>query len=207
MSGARLTRGCRLLLFVVFLSGCISMERSYPDKHYFTLNINISGAGNPGEQPIPGTLEVAELQISSRYGSQSFVYRISETGFESDFYNQFLIAPAAQITEEIRKGMAQRRIFDHVIDSSSQLQPTHRLEGTIYALYGDFNDSSTGRAVLDIQFFLTRQGSAGTEVLMDKRYQQSIPLARRSPEALVKGWNEALQSIMNNLLANLRSIS
>jgi cholesterol transport system auxiliary component len=148
---------------------------------------------------------VSDIRISPRYEGQSFVYRISDASYESDFYNQFLIAPAALVTEEVRKGLTQSRIFEYVINSSSQLQPTHRLDGIVNALYGDFRNISASRAVLEIEFFLSKQLPTGTEIVMNKRYSKAVPLSGRSPDALVKGWDEALDGILTSLIADLKS--
>lgn len=196
-----LWRAPLLLLFV--LSGCVNLERSYPDKHYFTLEI--SGDEDPLSQTGSGILEVLDLGVSRRYEGQSFVYRISEAGYESDFYNQFLVAPAPLISEEVRKGLARSPLFEHVINSSSELQPTHRLEGTINALYGDFRNISAPKAILEIQFFLTKQAAGEKQIMMDKRYSKSVPLGGRTPEALVKGWSEALDAVLNSLVADLKA--
>lgn len=197
-------RGAFLLL-LAFSLGCVSIERSYPDKNLFALEIGRNEAVPKSDATVYGVLEVSDLRISPRYQGQGFIYRVSETGYEADFYNQFLIAPAALITEELRKALARSGVFAYVINSSSRLRPTHRLEGIVNALYGDFRDGAAGRAVVEIEFFLARQSQAGTEIVMDKRYSQSVPLARRSPEALVKGWNEGLEEILSSLIADLRS--
>lgn len=205
-SPVRLWRAACFLL-LTFVSACITVdfERSYPDKHYFALDIGWDEKSAPSVQIVNGVLEVSELRISPRYQGQSFVYRISEAGYESDFYNQFLIAPAALVTEELRKGLAQSRIFAYVTNSASQLRPTHRLEGTVNALYGDFRGGVEGRAVVELELFLTKQVPQGTEVLMDKRYSRSVPLTRRSPEALVKGWDESLRGIFTSLITDLKA--
>jgi len=195
----------RAFLLLTFASGCINIERSYPDKNFFVLEIGRDEKVPPSNQTVNGILEVSELRISPRYHGQSFIYRLSEATYESDFYNQFLIAPAALITEELRKGLARSRIFAYVINASSQLRATHRLEGVVNALYGDFRDSGAGSAVVEIEFFLTRQVPAGSEIVMDKRYSKAIPLSRRSPEALVKGWDQALEGILDSLIADLDS--
>ena len=44
-------------------------------------------------------------------------------------------------------------------------------------------------------------------ILMQKRYAKSIPLTGRSPEALVKGWNQALEEILTSLVADLKAVS
>ena len=203
-SPVKLWRASFLLL--IFVSGCINFdfERSYPEKHYFAFDAGWDEKSAASDQTVNGVLEVSELRISPRYQGQSFVYRISDAGYESDFYNQFLIAPAALITEEVRKGLAQSRIFAYVTNSASQLRPTHRLEGTVNALYGDFR-SGGGRAVVELEVFLTKQAPTGTEVVMDKRYSRSVPLTRRSPEALVKGWDEALRGIFTSLITDLKA--
>jgi cholesterol transport system auxiliary component len=203
MTRASLKQRSAPFLLCLFFSGCVSLDRSYPDKHYFVLEVNRDG--KPSNQTANGILEVSDIRISPRYEGQSFVYRISDASYESDFYNQFLIAPAALVTEEVRKGLTQSRIFEYVINSSSQLQPTHRLDGIVNALYGDFRNISASRAVLEIEFFLSKQLPTGTEIVMNKRYSKAVPLSGRSPDALVKGWDEALDGILTSLIADLKS--
>jgi cholesterol transport system auxiliary component len=191
------------LLLLLLLAGCVNFERSYPDKRYFTLEI--SGDNDPSSQTGSGVLEVVDLGVSRRYEGQSFLYRISETGYESDFYNQFLVAPGPLISEELRKGLTGSGLFEHVINSSSELQPTHRLEGTVNALYGDFRNINAPKAILEIQFFLTKQAPKENQILMDKRYSKSVPLSGRTPEALVQGWDQALDGVLTSLIADLKS--
>ena len=42
---------------------------------------------------------------------------------------------------------------------------------------------------------------------MQKRYVKSVPLAARTPEALVKGWNQALEEILSALVTDLKTVS
>jgi cholesterol transport system auxiliary component len=194
---------CTSLLVGALSFGCVSLDRSYPEKHSFVLEI--SRDGQSLQDPASGIVEVADMRISPRYEGQSFIYRVSEGGYESDFYNQFLIAPAVLVTEEVRRGLAQSGISQYVINSSSQIQPTYRLDGTVNAIYGDFRNASTTKAVLDMEFFLTKPGQGATQVLIAKRYSKSVPLTDRTPEALVKGWNEALEEILRSLVADLKA--
>jgi cholesterol transport system auxiliary component len=194
---------CTSLLLSVLLCGCVSLDRSYPEKHYFVLEINRDV--KPLDDPLNGIVEVADIRISPRYEGQSFIYRISDGGYESDFYNQFLIPPTALVTEEVRRGLAQSGISQYVIDSSNQIQPTYRLDGTVNAIYGDFRNATAARAVLEMEFFLTKPAPGATQVLMAKRYSKSVPLTDRTPEALVKGWNEALKEILRSLVTDLKA--
>jgi hypothetical protein len=85
-----------------------------------------------------------------------------------------------------------------------QTEPTHILEGRLYALYGDYRQSSAPQAVLGIQFFVSRLGES-SEVVFHKDYSQQVPADGRSPEALAAAWNRGLQQILTGLEADLRA--
>jgi cholesterol transport system auxiliary component len=194
-----------VLPLLILCSGCVSLERSYPEKRYFVIAVSesadrSSSAGNR-------ILSVSNLRISPRYADKNFVYRISEAGYESDFYNQFLTSPDLMIGEEVRKGLSASQVFKYVVGPSNQLQPNYVLEGSINALYGDFRNAKMSAAFLEIEFFVHNEDAANPGIVMQKRYVKSVPLSERSPEALVKGWNDALNEILTALIADLKAVS
>jgi hypothetical protein len=79
------------------------------------------------------------------------------------------------------------------------------LEGTVDAFYGDFRDTSAPKAVLEMEFFLSKESPTKAEILMRKRYTKAIPINGRSAETLVKGWNQALGEIIMALAADLKA--
>jgi cholesterol transport system auxiliary component len=183
-------------------AGCVSIEKSYPDKRYFVLNIAADAAAqNPGET---GTLQIASARVSPRYADKNFVYRRSDARFESDFYNEFLISPGVLVAEELRHGLSQSGLFKFVVGSVNALAPTHTLEIVVNTLYGDFRDLSAPKAVMEIEFFLSQEASP-SGILFHKRYHRTIPLNGRNPEALVQGWNQALEAISGSLVADLKA--
>jgi ABC-type uncharacterized transport system auxiliary subunit len=201
MSRAGLSRFA-LPLLAILLSACVTLERSYPDKRYFMLDVQ-DGASSSNEGA--RTLAVANLNISPRYADRNFIYRTSETEYETDFYNQFLSAPAVMISEELRQALAASSLFKYVLGPSSPLTVHYVLEGSINVLYGDFRALSAPAAVLEIEFFLHNEDPARPGLLMQKRYNKSVSLKERSPEALVKGWSRALEEIVAMFVADLRA--
>ncbi|HYT56161.1 MAG TPA: ABC-type transport auxiliary lipoprotein family protein [Verrucomicrobiae bacterium] len=192
-----------LLLFILS-AGCVSLERSYPEKRYFVVELgeNMQQSNPVGEK----TLLVSGLRISPRYADKSFVYRTSEAGYESDFYNQFLTSPETMLSEEVRKGLAASTAFKYVVGPSSQLQPNYVLEGSVNALYGDFRNLDKPAAVLEIEFFLHNEDSANPGIVLQKRYMKAVSLSGRSPEALVKGWSQALGAVLTELNTDLQKV-
>jgi len=193
-----------ILLLFISCYGCVSLERSYPEKRYFVLEAaqNVVPANPAGER----ILSVDNLRVSPRYADRSFVYRISEAGYETDFYNQFLTATDVMIGEEVRRGLGASHFFKYVVGPSNQLQPNYVLEGSINAIYGDFRNLNAPAAVLEIEFFLHNEDAANPGIVLQKRYMKSVAINTRSPDALVKGWNAALNEILAALLADMRAV-
>jgi cholesterol transport system auxiliary component len=193
-----------VLLLFLFCSGCVNLERGYPEKRYFV--IDLGDSAQPPNAAGNQTLLVSSLRISPRYADKSFVYRTSDAGYESDFYNQFLTSPDIMISEEVRKGLAASPAFKYVVGPASQLQPNFVLEGSVNALYGDFRNLNGPSAVLEIEFFLHSEDAANPGIVLQKRYAKMVTLSGRSPEALVKGWSQALASILTDLSSDLQKI-
>jgi len=197
-----LRHGAWVLLLIC--AACAGIERGYPDRRYFVLDV--PAKANPANPAGSEILRVSNIRVSPRYADRSFVYRTSESGFESDFYHQFLVPPAALMTEEIRKSLMASEMFEYVIDTSSPMQASLALDGSVNALYGDFRNLDQPRAVLEMEFCVTSEIATKPGIMMQKRYQKSIPISGRSPEALVKGWNEALAEILTALMADLKTV-
>lgn len=191
------------VLLAVLSSGCVNLERAYPEKRFFVLEVSAPAAGGPVNDEI---LQVSTLRISPRYQDRSFVYRVSDTGFETDFYNQFLAPPAGLISEEIRKSLIGAQLFKYVISPSNSQAPGYVLDGTVNGIYGDFRNLNAPAAVIDLELFLTSDLPAKPGILMQKRYVKSVPVSSRSPETLVKSWDRALEEIVAALASDLRTI-
>jgi uncharacterized lipoprotein YmbA len=183
-------------------AGCVSIEKSYPDKRYYVLGIAADAASQDAGET--GTLQVASARVSPRYADRSFIYRRSDTRFESDFYNQFLISPGVLVAEELRQGLSQSGIFKFVVGSANPVPATHTLEIIVNTLYGDFRDLRAPKGVMEIEFFLSQEGSP-SGIVFHKRYHSAIPLEGRNPEALVQGWNRALAVISRSLVGDLKA--
>ena len=194
-----------LIAALGLIAGCVSMEKSYPDKRYFVLEA--SRGESAANAKAGAVLLVSTLRVSPRYEGRSFVYRRGDGSFESDFYHQFLVSPGALLTEEVRRTLAQAQVAQYVIGTASQLEPTHNLEGSIDALYGDFRDVNAPKAVLEMEFFLSKESLTKAEIVTRKRYVKSMAVVGRTPEALVKGWNDALNEILAALIVDLKAVN
>ncbi|GJQ60775.1 MAG: hypothetical protein D8M57_17125 [Candidatus Scalindua sp. AMX11] len=189
-----LTLPIAILVLLSLLTGCINIERSYPEKSYYVVNTSRDGAVLPAES---GTvLAVRRFRISPQFEGKSLIYRLSDISYESDFYNEFFVPPVSLFTEEVHQWMIGAGLFQHIVDPSSYLEPSHVLEGAITALYGDYRESASPKAVLGIHFFLLHQVSGSYEIIFQRQYRREEPLEGNTSDDLVKGFNTGLKKIL-----------
>jgi cholesterol transport system auxiliary component len=190
------------LLFL--LNGCVSISRSYPEKHYFVLSASMS------KKMLPPTanavLKIQRFRVSPQFDGQSFVYKTGNLNYESDFYNEFFIPPGLMISEEVQKWLAESGLFKYVMEFSSPVEPTFELNGVVNALYGDYSNIERPKAVLEIQFFLVRKISSRPVIVFGKTYHEETRVKGNSPDALVAGWNLALEHILTRFETNLKGL-
>ena len=198
------------VIFVLFpfLTGCLNLERSYPEKKYFVLDASRDGEVESFQTG--ATLAVRRFQISPQFEGKSLIYRLSDSSYESDFYNEFFVPPVSLLTEEVHQWIRGSGLFQHTVDPSSYLEPSYILEGSITALYGDYRESTTPKAVLEIHFFLLHQVSESYKIIFQKQYRSEELLNGNTPDDLVKGWNNALKNMLtafeNDVRAAITSI-
>ncbi len=191
-------------IFILFsLSiGCVNLEKSYIEKHYFALD---SSPAEDIASPDTGkVITVRRLRVSPKYEGKGLVYRLGELSYESDYYNEFFISPVSMFTEEIRKRLAGSGLFKNVVDPSSLLDSTYILEGAVTTLYGDYRVSTAPKAVMEIQFLLLRETDISPEIVLQRQYQKEEPLNGNTPDALVKSWNTAFNQILTEFENDLK---
>jgi hypothetical protein len=57
-----------------------------------------------------------------------------------------------------------------------------------------------------IQFFLTDETSANSQIIFRNNYRREVVLRDNSPDSLVEGWNEALGQILTALEEDLNKL-
>ena len=165
--------------------------------------------GPPAASPAGTTLEISPFTASDAYRKVEFVYRTTDTSWETDFYNIFLLPPAVQITEEVRAAVAASGRLGQVVRRGSAVEPTHVLEGHVRALYADFRDRTAPKAVLALELTLLDLRGEAPQILSHRVYEHAVPVAGASGqaaargEALAKGWSEALAQALAEFDAQL----
>jgi cholesterol transport system auxiliary component len=191
-------------LALLVLGSCVSLTKSFPDKHYYALDV--TRHGEPGVPVSGAILDVRGLVVSPRFEGKELVYRTGDTRYESDFYNAWFLSPSAMLTQQVQDWLRHARLFEQVVATSSYMDATHILEGTVTALYGDYRQEGGHKAVVGIQIVLIEDTSTRPAIVFQRDYQQKVELTETSPDALTRGWNQGLEQIFMTLEADLRRV-
>jgi cholesterol transport system auxiliary component len=191
-------------LMLIFLSGCVSLTKSFPDKQYYALEV--TRQGEPGVPASRAVLDVRGLFVSPGFEGKELVYRVGHTRYESDFYNAWFVSPSAMLTQQVQNWLRHAQLFEHVVATPSYLDATHILEGTVTALYGDYRQQGGHKAVVGIHIVLIEDNSTRSAIVFQRDYHQMVELTETSPDELTRGWNQGLEQIFMTLEADLRRV-
>ena len=202
----RIIRLFSLTLMLTSLMGCITFPRkAFPEKNYYVFNLDREAT--PSLSKTNGILAVNTCHISTPFDRREFVYRKGISEYESDFYNEFLSTPESIITEQLRLWLFDSGLFQNVVRPSSNVSPTHILEGNVTELYADYRQNRALQSIIGLRFTLIDDTKSEPKILFQKQYAASVDISTKNPNELVAGWSKGLKKILTEFESDLSKLS
>jgi cholesterol transport system auxiliary component len=154
--------------------------------------------------PRPETLRVGFVRVAAPYAGSALVYRLDDVRYANDPYHVFAADPGAMLSGRMAEWLERTGPFSNVVAPGSAPPALYVLEVTVGDLYGDFRPGRPPAAVVSVQFVLIEQTSARPKVAYERTIASRVPLAKASPDALVRGYGAALAEILSQLAMELR---
>ena len=191
-------RAALAMLALLVVAGC-SLTRPAPVKATFLLDPPLPPAVTT---PKAATLRIGTFNVSAPYRDRAFTYRTGDVKYESDFYNEFFVAPGPMIGQATTKALAAANVFTRVVPAGTAPEEgDFVLEGFVADLYADARERPAA-GVVGINFYLTRTTFPST-VVWSRDYRERVALSASTPEALAQAWNEALGRVLARLASDL----
>ena len=184
----------------MMLASC-SISRPSPVKRTFLLE-----PAMPAKVAVarPMSVRVGAVSVAAPFRGKAFVYRDSDLRYESDYYNEFFVTPAAMLTEATAKALVAANVFRRVVPFGAAADDgDYVLDGFVSELYGDARDAAKPVAVLAMSFYLSPTGVPTPVVIWSREYRQRVPASATTPEALAQAWSAALSAILADLARDL----
>lgn len=188
---------------LALLAGC-SVTRTTPEKQSYLISVSRTAASSMANGP---SIALTTFGVSAPYRNKALVYRTSELGYQSDFYNEYFVAPNQMITDAAATWLASSGKFKSVMRPGTGLDADLLLNGFVTELYGDYRASGQPAAVLAMQFFVTDLRGSNNAVVVSAELKARVIIRDRSAASLVNGLNEGLRQILTDLEAQLGDIS
>jgi cholesterol transport system auxiliary component len=195
-----LTAGAFIALAAA-LASC-SLTRPSPVKHMFLLEPTPPAAVSTAAKPV--SIRIGVVNVAAPFRSRQFVFRESDLKFESDFYDEFFVAPAIMVSDATAKALAASNAFRRVVPfGATSDDGDYTLDGFVSELYADMRDAAAPAAVITVTYYLTPTGALEANVVWSREYRQHVRISGAGPEAVARGWNAALSAILADLARDL----
>ncbi len=189
-----------ILITCLFLAGCFS--KAYVQQNKFMMHVNM-----PKKSTAFRNAKILQLEvptITPQFADNSFVYRTSNSLYQNDYYNVFLIPAFQQVKQLLTAYLSRSPRIKHVVDAPSVISAQYVLPTQILALYADYRDRNNPKGVMTMQFSLFKHISGKYYQRMHITLSKTTPLQQKDSESLVEAWNTDLQKIFKNLSVRLQ---
>lgn len=185
-------------------TGC-TLTASTPARTAFLPQVDAARAAT-SEAPLPGLLLVDRFSVAEAFAGKSMVYRFAEHRYESDFYNEFFVAPRDFVSQGVLEWLQRAHLFESVVPAAgTRARRALMLQGSVNEMYADVRDAQQPAAVLSIQFYLVDENLPGRPVRLSQQLQQVMPMADASAGAYADALSRAMTSIFTELERQVRA--
>ena len=195
----RLSASAIVVALAASIASC-SLTRPTPVKQMFLIEAPAPAAAVTPQSPLAA--RIGTVTVAAPYRDRAFVVREAELRFETDFYHEYVVAPAPMIAEAVANALAQSGAFAKVIPPGAPPEAELTIDAFVGSLYADNRDPKAPAAELAITFYVSRTDRV-LAPMWSKSYLKRKPLSTVSAEQYVAAQSASLGEILAELARDL----
>jgi uncharacterized lipoprotein YmbA len=213
-SRLRLTaRIVTLLACCLASQGCGDLlKQPYPAKSYFGIETGAPDAATPATdnaQPARAhssgpVMLVRAVRVAPPYDGLPLVYQVGPAQFTTDYYVNWIASPSAMLTGDLTNWLEGADVMP-IVATGSSIRPDFVLESDVTRLVIDRTDPTKPRAAIAARFFLIRQDSAGSPLILDYADSAEVSAQHDTPAEYAAAYGQAYRKLLEGLTAQIRS--
>lgn len=191
-----------IILCCFFLTGCISGGKRPNIVYQYSLDYR--SPSFPDLSPLDAVLTVNRFSAAEAYDGLSMVY--SPSPFKRNVYNYYRwrVSPGDMTTDYLLRDFRASGLF-RAIFSSSEYESTHFLLQGEVERFLEVDEGESSRAELSVNVTLldTTQTDVTKQVIFQKSYVSSSPIAERTPGGLAAGMSKAMKKFSQDVIRDV----
>lgn len=191
-----------LLACAALLLAACGIGRPIPHTTTYVVEPPLPAAA-PEAARRPETVRMGHVRVTPAFAGSQLVYRMDDVQFVPDFYHAFIAEPGPMLGGRMAEWLDRSGPFKSVSQPGGAIPARFVLEAVFTELYGDFRPGRKPAAVINVQFALIDLSSPTQPVVMERFIGRRVDLTDSTPDALVRGYGQALGEILTELSAQL----
>lgn len=195
------TRPAAAVCAALILGAC-SIGKPIPPATTYIVEPAMPAAGSVPRRA--DTLRMGNVRVAAAFAGNALVYRLDDVQYVSDPYNAFIADPGAMLGSRMAESLNRAGPFKAVVQPGGMQAAgaaPYVLEATVTELFGDFRTPPA--AVMTVQFTLLDTAGPRTTIAYERTISRRVAIAQTTPDALVRGYGQALTEILAALSADL----
>ena len=170
-----------------------------PIDHYYRIDAGVPDS--PAVKKLQGNLQIDRLRADALTGERQLLYKQTADAAEvrQHPYQRWSDPPAILLQTELISFLSAAAVADTVRPATARVKPDYVVSGRIRNFERILEPQP--RAVVEIQFTATT--ARGDEILVNRSYREERAAANSSVEASVVAFDEAINVIFEQFLADL----
>ena len=194
-----------LAVWGVLLPGCMHLQKSFPDIKTYCLD---TGSWEHAVYAGPViSVRLNPVSAVSQFADRYLTYRTDEIRYEADFYNQLMASPAEMIKDQAQMWLKGSPVMEFVLPTDVATNPYYLIDGKVLEFYGDYRKTDQRKAILKMEWTVSKSDTEGIKVLFQKVYPEAVSIPGTSPSSLVAGWDRALVKVLSEFEGDLRILA